>query len=234
MTESSIRVLIVDDDYHVAGIHAAYVERVVGFVVIGQAHTAVQAQEMAIRLRPDLVLMDIFLPDGNGLDVVRTLLTEAPPPDVIVISAAREFDSVRSAMKLGALHHLVKPFRFQALEERLEAYQRLRHHLAHLEDLPDQADVDELYQLFRPDLGPVRPPKGQSAPTLELILEAVRGSTIDISAAEIAEQVGISRATAQRYLSHLERQGTVILQLRYGTAGRPEHRYRPGTSQPRG
>lgn len=234
MTDSPIRVLIVDDDYHVAAIHAAFVERVVGFVAIGQAHTAAQAREMAARLRPELVLMDIFLPDGNGLDVVRVLLADAQSPDVIVISAARELDSVRSALTLGALHHLVKPFRFQALKDRLEAYQRLRHHLAHLKDLPDQADVDELYQLFRPDLGPVRPSKGHSAPTLELILEAVRGSTTDISAAEIAEQIGISRATAQRYLSHLERQGTVVLQLRYGTAGRPEHRYSPGAPHSRG
>ena len=229
MTDPALRVLIVDDDYHVAGIHAAYVERVPGYAVVGQAHTAAQARELAIRLRPDLVLMDIYLPDGSGLDVVRGLLDEPQPPDVLVISAARELDSVRSAMKLGALHHLVKPFRFQALADRLDAYRRLRRSLDHLDELPEQADLDELYHLLRPDLGPTRLPKGHSAPTLQLVREAVRDSPTDVSAAEIAEQVGISRATAQRYLSHLQRQGTVILQLRYGATGRPEHRYRPGT-----
>ena len=45
------------------------------------------------------------------------------------------------------------------------------------------------------------------------------------SAGEIAEAVGISRATAQRYLSGLVDEGTIAMQLRYGTTGRPEHRY---------
>jgi response regulator of citrate/malate metabolism len=227
MTMPPIRVLIVDDDYHVAGIHAAYVERTEGFVVIGQAHTAAEARDLALRLRPELVLMDIYLPDGNGLDVVRSLLEQSKPPDVIVISAARELDAIRAAMQLGAVHYLVKPFRYQALAERLTAYQRLRRHLDHLDDTPEQADVDELFQLLRsPDIAKMRPPKGHSASTLELVRDAVRGSAADISATEISEQVGVSRATAQRYLNYLERHGVVTLQLRYGTTGRPEHRYR--------
>ena len=227
MTHPDIRVLIVDDDYHVAGIHAAYVERTDGFVVIGQAHTATEAKDLTAQLQPDLVLMDIYLPDGNGLDVVRNLLEQTQAPDVIVISAARELDVVRAAMQLGAVHYLVKPFRFQALTERLTAYQRLRRHLEHLGDTPEQADVDELFRLLRaPDIATARPSKGHSASTLELVRDAVRGSAIDISAAEIAEQVGISRATAQRYLTYLQQHGLVTLQLRYGSAGRPEHRYR--------
>ena len=227
MTTCPIPVLVVDDDYHVAGIHAAYVERTQGFSVVGQAYTAAQAREMAARLRPELVLMDIYLPDGSGLDVIRDLLDEPSPPDVIIISAAREIGSIRTAMKLGALHHLVKPFRFRALQDRLTAYLQLRHHLDNLDDLTGQADIDELYQLFRPDAGAAALPKGHSAPTLELVRTAVGRSARDISAAEIAADAGISRATAQRYLSYLERQGVVSLQLRYGTTGRPEHRYSP-------
>src|SRR5581483_339082 len=105
-----IRVLIVDDDFRVAGIHAAYVERTEGFVVVGQAHTSADATRMAGELRPDLVLMDLYLPDGNGLDVVRALREDTQPPDVIVISAARELHVVRAAMQLGAVHYVVKPF----------------------------------------------------------------------------------------------------------------------------
>ena len=224
---SQIRVLIVDDDYRVAGIHAAYVERTEGFAVVGQAHTATEATRLADELRPDLVLMDIYLPDGNGLDVVRTLLEQPQPPDVIVISAARELDAVRAAMQLGAMHYVVKPFGYEVLAERLAAYRRLRRHLEGIETVPDQADVDALFGMLRaPAAAGARPAKGHSAATLELVRDAVRASDGDISAAEVSEQVGISRATAQRYLNYLEQQGVVKLQLRYGSTGRPEHRYR--------
>lgn len=229
MTAEIIDVLVVDDDYRVAAIHTAFVERVPGYAVVGQAHSAEQALALARGLHPHLVLMDIYLPDGDGLEVVRSLLDEPDPPSVIVISAARELASVRQAIQLGAMHYLVKPFGFNVLAERLIAYQRLRRHMARLHDEPEQADVDELFGMLRAPAS-VPPAKGHSAPTLAMVRNAVVESGTDLSAAEVAETVGISRATAQRYLTYLERHGVVKLQLRYGATGRPEHRYvlRPG------
>lgn len=230
MTDNRLTVLVVDDDYRVAGIHAAFVQRVPGYAVVGQAHSAREALSLARSLRPDLVLMDIYLPDGDGLDVVRTLLDQADPPGVIVITAAREIASVRQAMQLGAVHYLVKPFRFAVLAERLVAYQQLRRHMEGLPEEPEQAEVDKLFGMLRaPSSALSRPDKGHSAPTLELVRDAVVTSGHDVSAAEVAETVGISRATAQRYLSYLERHGVLKLQLRYGATGRPEHRYRRAT-----
>lgn len=226
MTTDTLSVLVVDDDYRVAAIHAAFVERVPGYVVVGKAHSAAEALKLARTLHPDLVLMDIYLPDGDGLDVVRSLLDEPDPPAVIVITAAREIATVRQAMQLGAMHYLVKPFGFAVLAERLTAYQKLRRHLLRLRDQPEQADVDELFGMMRAPASLVRPDKGHSAPTLELVRNSVPTDDADVSAAEVAETVGISRATAQRYLTYLERHGVVKLQLRYGATGRPEHRYR--------
>ncbi|TAM93058.1 MAG: response regulator [Jatrophihabitans sp.] len=227
VTGETLGVLIVDDDYRVAAIHAAFVERVPGYAVVGRAHGAQEALTAARETRPDLVLMDIYLPDGDGLDVVRTLLDEPRPPAVIVISAAREIASVRQAMQLGAVHYLVKPFGFAALAERLIAYQKLTRRMTGLPGEPEQADVDELFGLLRaPSAALSRPGKGHSAPTLELVRNAVPAADADVSAAEVAESVGISRATAQRYLTYLEKHGIVKLQLRYGATGRPEHRYR--------
>jgi response regulator of citrate/malate metabolism len=225
MSTEILDVLVVDDDYRVADIHAAFVARVPGYQVVGQAHTAQEAITLARSLRPQLVLMDVYLPDGNGLEVVRSLLDEADPPAVMVISAAREIATVRQAMQLGAVHYLVKPFGFPALAERLTAYQRLRQHMASVPDEPDQADVDELFGMLRPPASAIRPGTGLSAPTLELVRNAVAASSADVSAAEVAETVGIGRATAKRYLTYLERNGVVKLQLRYGVTGRPEHRY---------
>ncbi len=223
-----IRVLIADDDFHVAMIHAAYVRRLPGFEVAGQSHSAAETVTAVEAVRPDLVLLDLFMPDGNGLDVVRGLLETPAHPDFIVITAARDVASVRTAMQLGAVHYLVKPFGFAALRERMIAYQVMRERLAALDaiDQADQSDVDVLYGLLRgPATLPAGLPKGHSAPTLERVRDAVRAAPGDVSAAEVAAQVGISRPTAQRYLSYLAQHGVLELRLRYGTTGRPEHRY---------
>ncbi|HWU32285.1 MAG TPA: response regulator [Marmoricola sp.] len=227
----SIRTLVVDDDFRVASIHAAYVERVEGFSVIGKAHTAGDAIDAIASQKPDLVLMDIYLPDSNGLQVMQTITTDCiaageEAPDFIVITAARDVGSVRTAMQLGAVHYVVKPFGFASLKERLDSYASLRERLTTMGKTARQADVDAIFSMSRPapDVTPA-PPKGHSAPTLELVRNAVAAAPEDVSAAEVAEAVGISRATAQRYLTFLARHGLVKLQLKYGSTGRPEHRY---------
>jgi response regulator of citrate/malate metabolism len=218
-----ISTLIVEDDYHVATIHSAYVRKVPGFSVAGHASSAASALSEIERLAPALVLLDLYLPDRHGLDVVRQALEDRHQrPDFLVITAARDMASVHAAMQLGAVHYLVKPFRFAQLEERLIAYRSLRGRLARIDEA-EQHEVDTLYGLLR---GPVALPKGQSGPTMMQIREIVRNAPEDLSAAEIADEIGISRSTAQRYLAQLARQGTIELRLHYGTTGRPEHRYR--------
>jgi response regulator of citrate/malate metabolism len=220
-----VRTLVVDDDYRVAKIHAAYVARTDGFEVVGQVHSAAEALKAVTILAPDLVLMDVYLPDGDGLSVIRKLMEREEHPDCIVITAARDVSTVRTAMQLGAVHYLVKPFGYTVLQEKLTSYRELRRTMAALDDA-DQSDVDALFGMLRgPAALPPTPSKGHSAPTLELVRNAVRSAAGDISAAEVAERVGISRPTAQRYLSYLTRHGVVRLQLRYGVTGRPEHRY---------
>lgn len=222
-----ISTLIVEDDYHVATIHAAYVRKVRGFSVAGHASSAASARTEIRRLAPTLVLLDLYLPDGHGLDLVRETLAakDRHRPDFLVISAARDMASVRAAMQLGTVHYLVKPFTFAQLEERLNAYRDLRGRLERIDEA-EQNDVDTLYGLLR---GPAPLPKGQSGPTMARIRELLQASSHDVSAAEIADQVGISRSTAQRYLAELGRQGKVELHLHYGATGRPEHRYRIAT-----
>ncbi|HEV7963275.1 MAG TPA: response regulator [Actinoplanes sp.] len=219
-----ISTLVVDDDYRVAAIHAGYVERVTGFRSVGTAHTAAAAWHALHASPPDLVLLDLYLPDEHGLALMRRILSlDGPNPDIIVITAARDIRSVRTAMQLGAVHYLVKPFGFKRLAERLGAYRDLRSRLGALDEEADQDDVDTLYGLLRtaPAAG-----KGFSPATMRLVRDAVRGARPDISAAELAGLLGISRPTAQRYLSQLAQQGSVEILLRYGATGRPEHRYR--------
>jgi response regulator of citrate/malate metabolism len=220
-----ISTLVVDDDYRVAAINAAYVQQVDGFRMVGQAHTANQALAAVDALAPDLILLDLYLPDDSGLTVMRRLAERTHPrPDVLAVTAARDVTSIRTAMQLGAVNYLVKPFRAAVLRERLTAYRDLRQRLTSLGEA-DQQDVDALYGLLRSPGPQALPAKGHSAPTLALVRDAVRAAGHDMSAAEVAACVGISRPTAQRYLSYLAQHGIVALQLRYGSTGRPENRY---------
>ena len=174
-----IRVLIVDDDYMVARIHEGFVQRCEGFEVVGVAHDPESALEAASRLQPDLVLLDVFLPGASGLDIVGDLREAAPDMDVIVVTAAREADTVKRAVRSGAVQYLMKPFTQAALRERLEHYRRT-HRALDPDAAPEQTDVDRLFGT--PPQAQAVLPKGLSAETLQLVLQVLTAADGDLSA----------------------------------------------------
>ncbi|MGI5287347.1 response regulator [Nonomuraea polychroma] len=216
---SDIRVLVVDDDFMVARIHSGYVSRVPGFQVVAMAHNGADALAAVAELRPDLVLLDIYLPDMSGLEVLKAL----HDVDVLMISAARDVPTVREAMRGGAINYLIKPFTAAALTERLQQYADTRKRLTAIGAEARQDDVD---RLFGRHTSTAPMPKGLSAATCALVADTLREAGRDLSAAEAAELTGLSRVSARRYLEHLCAAGQAELRPRYGTAGRPEHRYR--------
>ncbi|WP_306189792.1 response regulator [Streptomyces sp. MK5] len=219
-----IEVLVVDDDARVARVNAAYVEKVPGFHVAGEAHSAAEALRLLGTLpRMDLVLMDHHLPDETGLTVVREMRRRGHQTDVIMVTAARDVATVHAAMRHGALQYLVKPFGFTGLRAKLEAYARLRRTL----DGGGEAEQAEVDRIFGALSAPADPglPKGHSPTTAALVRRSLMAAEGPLSAQEIADRTGLSRQTAQRYLKLLERTGRARLTLKYGDAGRPEHRY---------
>jgi len=219
-----IRTLVVDDDYRVARIHAASVERIPGFTCVGEAHTVAQARKAVLDSAPDLLLLDFYLPDGDGLSLLRDLNSaDGAAPDCIVITAARDLATVRSAMHMGAIYYLVKPFGLPQLRHQLDAYRLWRTQTSGAGEA-DQDTVDALYTLLR-GATPSTSAAGMMPPTMRKILDTVRVSDEPLGACTLAERLGVSRPTAQRYLSELHRRGAVQLHLEYGRAGRPVHRY---------
>jgi len=219
-----IRTLVVEDDFRIASIHRGFLERIGGFEVVGEARTAAAAIDLVERVRPDLLLLDIYLPDASGLDVLRRIRApERAPVDVIAITAAKDVETLRAALQGGVVHYLVKPFEFNAFREKLESYAAMRARLARMRQV-DQEQVDQVVGALRS--ASVALPKGLSTATLDLVAGALREERRDLSAVEVAERTGLSRVTSRRYLDHLVRSGSVELTMRYGSAGRPEHRYR--------
>ena len=213
-----ITVLVVDDDFRVAQLHASYAGQVDGLEVVGIAHTAAEALAQAAELAPDLVLLDEYLPDASGTSIIGRLGAA-----VMMVSAAGDSAVVRGALAAGAVNYILKPFPPKVLAERLHAFARYRRMLgedAHL----DQAGIDRALQALRAGDSPViATRKGRSPVTLQAISDALATSEDALTAIEVADLTGVSRATAQRYLSDLAREGLAQLTLRYGSTGRPEH-----------
>ncbi|MFI1442733.1 response regulator [Streptomyces fructofermentans] len=224
-----IDVLVVDDDFRVAEINAKYVGRVPGFRVVDRAHNAAQALAAVARGSVDLILLDHYLPDRTGLELVQQMREIGYGSDVIMITAAGDVETLRTAMRLGALHYLVKPFTFAALRTRLDSYAALRRTVDRVGDrgVAGQEQVDRIFGALRTTPVPSSPglPSGHSEPTSDLICAVLHRADHPLSAHEVAAETGLSRSTAQRYLRHLEQAGRLHLSLKYGDTGRPEHRY---------
>jgi len=204
----------------VAEIHRRFVEQVEGFQATGVSRTGKEALTAVEDLQPDLVLLDVYLPDMTGLEVLQQLRSDGNLVGVIMITAARELDTVKGALDGGAADFLIKPFEFPQFKAKLEAFAARADTLESAGGI-DQSLVDSLFG--RPGGATQALPKGLGAETGRLVLDAVRGAG-EVSAAECADLVGISRVSARRYLEHYLSTDVLELRLQYG-AGRPERRY---------
>lgn len=214
---------MVDDDFMVAKLHSRYVATVDGFSVVGVAHNGGDALRLADRLRPDLVLLDIYLPDMDGISVLRELRGSGLAVDALFITAARDAGMIRSALRAGALHYLIKPFNQAALQEQLRHVAGLRTRLDALDEAR-QEDVDQIFGTRPP--GSRELPKGLAAHTADLVDGILRAHPEGLSATECAEAGALSRVSARRYLEYFAETGRAEITLRYGGTGRPERRYR--------
>ncbi|WP_433579846.1 response regulator transcription factor [Nocardia brasiliensis] len=217
MAPTDLTVLVVDDDFRVANLHAAIVDSIAGFAVAGTANTLAAARVILDAGQVDLALVDVYLPDGSGVDFVRELRCDA-----MVLTASTDSDTVRAALAAGALAYLVKPFQHTELAARLAAYARYRRILTAPQ--VDNARVDAALQALRPAAAAAASATVAS-PTKDLVLQSILAAGAPLSAGEVATAIGISRATAQRYLATLVGTGTLRMSLRYGSTGRPEQEY---------
>jgi response regulator of citrate/malate metabolism len=234
---SNIRVLVVEDEAIASAAHAAYIGRLPGFELAGSAPDGQSALRLLGELSAagnpvELVLLDMNLPDLHGLDIARRMRAAGILADIIAITAVRELAIVRSAVAIGVVQYLIKPFTFATFADKLESYRQFRRQLAGAgagagRAGASQSEVDQAFASLRaPSELPL--PKGLSSSTLGSVQEFLQEQQYAVSATEVMDALGMSRVTARRYLEYLADAGTVSRTARYGTPGRPENEYRWG------
>jgi two-component system CitB family response regulator/two-component system response regulator DcuR len=223
-----VKVLVVEDDLKISEIHRRFVEKIPGFQAVGVANTLEEAEEFVEILEPDLVLLDVFFPEGSGIDLIWKIRARQRPVDLILITAAKEIAPLQEAIRGGAFDYLIKPVIFNRFAQSLNRYLETRNRLAAAGQL-EQQDVDRLLQ-SRPETAPEREalPKGIDGITLEKVRRvfSTEGPPGGLSADDIGRQAGMSRSTARRYLEYLAESGWLCADLIYGTVGRPERKYK--------
>lgn len=224
----TINVVIIEDDPRIAEIQHRFVERIENFQVVGIAHSTRDAQDLTELLQPDLLLLDIHFPEGNGLDFLRQIRAEHNKADVILITAAKEVSTLTEAMHCGVFDYILKPLIFERLQQTLLTYYNHRLKLEELQTL-NQQDVDHLIPKGGQaplEPAPTRLPKGIDGLTLSKVREHfLQNPSEHINAEEMGDAIGTSRTTARRYLEYLVTEGEISADVSYGGVGRPERRY---------
>jgi len=223
----TLRVLIIDDDIRIAEIHRRYVEKTQGFEVVGIANNLEDAQSQLDVLEPDLLLLDIFFPEGNGLEFLKKARMHNQQVDVIPITAAKEVHLFNEALHGGVFDYILKPVVFARFQATLERYKQTKNQLSNIDQL-NQSEVDIALQTVRSgDLREFQElPKGIDRLTLEKVqhvFSSLQGS--GLTSEEVASQIGASRTTVRRYLEYLVSQIILDVDVSYGGVGRPERRY---------
>lgn len=224
-----IEVVIIEDNIKVAKAHKLYVEKVPGFNVTGVINLLIDAEQMVEALQPDLILLDVYFPDGNGMDFLDLLRTNHSGCDVVLITAAKEVKLLYNALRGGVFDYMIKPVFFERFEEALSKYRQYWLELQQLDDM-SQEKID---YFFRHDSGSGEQlkdqtlPKGIDALTLEKVVSAFDEHQESglLNADEVGKIIGVSRTTARKYLEYLISTGFLKINLEYGTIGRPERRY---------
>lgn len=219
-----IKVIIVEDDPMVLEVNKTFLEKVSGFKFTGSAKTGKEALKVVQDKKIDLVLLDIYLPDITGIELLEKIRELDIPIDIITITAARDSSTVQKLFRLGTIDYLVKPFRFERFQKALNNYKKMWGKL-HDQELISQEDIDAWIEQGVNKLQKESLPKGLSEITLKQILMALFEQKDPVTAKNLASYLGLARVTVRRYLDYLVQQEKIQVNMAYGQVGRPTHYY---------
>ena len=222
----NLSVVIAEDDPKISEIQSRFIEKIEGFDVVGIGNTIEESEQIIDVFQPDLVLLDYYFPDGNGVDLLWKIRRLYKNTDVIFITAAKEVGVLQDAIRGGAFDYILKPMTFSRFQSTLGKFLDHRNKIGEMTRL-DQTGVDQIIHPVEATVQrDVRMPKSIDPLTLEKVEDEVNKLNDDgVNAEAMGLQLGISRTTARRYLEFLVSKGTVKPSLVYGSVGRPERLY---------
>lgn len=217
-----INLLIVEDDPMAANVNRKFIESVGGFRVLSTSSSGREAIRLIEELTPDLTILDIFLPDLDGVGVLKEIRRLGLPTDVILVTAVQDAAIIQDVLRYGAVDYIIKPFKFERMKQALESYRQMRSKLSAGQVLSQ----DQVDKMTIGKAGPIPElPKGLTDWTLRQVMLFLVKEGRPLSAQEVADGVGLARVTARRYLEYLVDIEQVRLEVQYGSVGRPVNRY---------
>lgn len=223
-------VLIVEDETRLANIHAEFIEKNFSLRVVGVAATLAEAKRLLQLHRPRLVLLDNYLPDGEGVSLIESELLKGINCSVIFITAASDMNTCAQAIRCGAFDYILKPVSYPRLRSSLERFIQFVK-TQHTYKVVDQQNVDVLYQLQASTAPNGAGSKGIEENTLSLIQQIFLNEPDQLfSVEDVAEKTGLSKTTARRYLEYGVDNHFLGTEMRYGKIGHPRRLYRKKAS----
>ncbi|MDA2395444.1 response regulator [Bacillus cereus] len=223
-----IKVLIVEDDPMVAMLNTHYLEQVGGFELVQAVNSVKSAIEILEKSRVDLVLLDIFMPEETGFELLMYIRNQEKESDIIMISAVHDMGSIKKALQYGVVDYLIKPFTFERFKEALTIYREKLTFMKEQQKI-SQSELDSLI-LQKEKREPTvtkELPKGLTKQTLQLIwqkIESLNGRVFTTD--EMAQLVGISRVSIRKYVMFLTDIGVLENEMMYQHVGRPVSKLR--------
>ena len=219
-----INVLIVEDDPMVAFINKRYLEQIGGINVFGPVMYEKDIINILESEKIDLILLDVFLPQKSGIDILKSLRNKSFFTDIIMITAANSSLEVKKAFAYGVVDYLVKPFEFKRLKEAVDKF-KLKNNMMQKDNLLTKKEIDKL--LINDNLdGETTLPKGLNKKTLDKILSFLNDNSNKVwTLREIAYEIKISNVTVKKYMDYLEKIDKIKSEMTFGNVGRPEHKY---------
>ncbi|RFU69680.1 response regulator [Bacillus sp. V59.32b] len=222
--KEEIKVLLIEDDPMVQEVNKEFITSVEGFQVVAIASNGEEGITLVRQLNPDLVVLDIFMPKKDGIKTLQELRKQKLESDVIVVSAAKDTETIKLMLQNGAVDYIIKPFKLERIQQALEKYRQYRKKLQESAVL-SQEQLDLLLYTEQSQKTTDSLPKGLNEFTLNEITVYLKKERTPYSAEEVAAAIGIARVTARRYLDFLEKAGVISLAVQYGGVGRPINRY---------
>lgn len=219
------KILIVEDDPMVALINKRFLENMGFRDILGPVQTEEEIIKVLDKENIDLILLDVYLPKKNGIDILKSLRYKKYLTDVIMITAANSVEEVKRAFAYGVTDYLVKPFEFERFEEAINKYKQ-KNNLLNKREALSQQDIDVISKSLEEK---IELPKGLNQKTLDRVMEFLKENQGKVwTLREIAYELKISNVTIKKYMDYLEDVKKVNVTLTSGNVGRPEYKYTLG------